>query len=84
MFTCGSVLYIHNFVNEFTIMRYGFITIIYTMFTWWRDIIREATFEDCHSITVRRGLRLGMVLCALLSFNILFYDLLVISAYILY
>jgi cytochrome c oxidase subunit 3 len=29
---------------------------------WWRDVIREATFEDQHSFAVQRGLRLGMLL----------------------
>jgi len=32
------------------------------MFVWWRDVIREATFEGHHSFVVQRGLRLGMVL----------------------
>ena len=40
----------------------GFTLILYIMYTWWRDIVREATFEDQHSITVQKGLRLGMVL----------------------
>ena len=32
------------------------------MYTWWRDIIREATFEDQHTSVVQKGLKLGMVL----------------------
>ena len=32
------------------------------MFTWWRDIVREATFEEQHTFSVQRGLRLGMIL----------------------
>jgi cytochrome c oxidase subunit 3 len=32
------------------------------MYAWWRDIIREATFEEQHTSIVQRGLRLGMVL----------------------
>ena len=40
----------------------GFLMILYVMYTWWRDIIREATFEDTHSIVVQKGLRLGMIL----------------------
>jgi heme/copper-type cytochrome/quinol oxidase subunit 3 len=31
------------------------------MFHWWRDIIREATFEDTH-YNSSKGLRLGMIL----------------------
>jgi cytochrome c oxidase subunit 3 len=32
------------------------------MFVWWRDVIREATFEDKHTAIVQKGLRLGMIL----------------------
>jgi heme/copper-type cytochrome/quinol oxidase subunit 3 len=32
------------------------------MSIWWRDVIREATFEEQHKIEVRRGLRFGMIL----------------------
>jgi cytochrome c oxidase subunit 3 len=32
------------------------------MYTWWRDVIREATFEEQHTVAVQKGLRLGMVL----------------------
>ena len=31
-----------------------------TMVVWWRDIIREATFEGQHTVQVQRGLRWGM------------------------
>ena len=32
------------------------------MGTWWRDVIREATFEGQHNSKVQLGLRLGMIL----------------------
>jgi hypothetical protein len=34
------------------------------MYGWWRDVIREATFEDQHTFAVQKGLRIGMILCA--------------------
>ena len=40
----------------------GIITILYVMFTWWRDIIREALFEGQHTIAVQQGLRMGIIL----------------------
>ena len=40
----------------------GFSLILYVMYTWWRDIVREATFEEQHTVPVQRGLRLGMIL----------------------
>jgi cytochrome c oxidase subunit 3 len=62
MFTLGTVLYMHKFIGGWNLLITGFSIILYVMFTWWRDIIREATFEDTHTITVQKGLRLGMIL----------------------
>jgi cytochrome c oxidase subunit 3 len=41
---------------------FGLVATIATMAIWWRDVIREATFEGMHSTIVQRGLRLGFVL----------------------
>jgi cytochrome c oxidase subunit 3 len=60
--TSGGVLYMHNFLNGGNLLITGVFILLYVMFTWWRDIIREATFEDQHSFSVQRGLRLGMIL----------------------
>ena len=32
------------------------------MYVWWRDVIREATFQGHHTQTVQHGLRYGMIL----------------------
>ena len=60
--TSGGVLYMHNFLGGGQLFLTGFLTVLYVMYTWWRDIIREATFEEQHTFSVQRGLRLGMVL----------------------
>nr|YP_010533564.1 cytochrome c oxidase subunit 3 [Gomphonema parvulum]UXX44715.1 cytochrome c oxidase subunit 3 [Gomphonema parvulum] len=62
MLTSGLVLYMHKFIGGWQLLTTGFTLILYIMYTWWRDVVREATFEDQHSITVQKGLRLGMVL----------------------
>jgi cytochrome c oxidase subunit 3 len=62
MLTSGLVLYMHRFNGGFNLFLTGFITILFVMYAWWRDIVREATFEDTHTVTVQKGLRLGMVL----------------------
>lgn len=62
MLTSGLVLYMHKFMGGFELLTTGFIFILYVMYTWWRDVIREATFEDQHSVVVQKGLRLGMIL----------------------
>ncbi len=40
----------------------GVIMVLYTMFVWWRDVIREATYEGHHTPVVQLGLRYGMLL----------------------
>lgn len=62
MFTSGLVLYMHKFIGGWNLLMTGLALILYVMYTWWRDVVREATFEDQHTIVVQKGLRLGMVL----------------------
>lgn len=62
MLTTGLVLYMHKFSGGWNLLITGLLTIWFVMFTWWRDIVREATFEDQHTKTVQKGLRLGMLL----------------------
>jgi cytochrome c oxidase subunit 3 len=60
--TTGSVLWFHSFQGGTTLMSIGFFLLIFTMFVWWRDIIREGTFEGQHTTLVQLGLRYGMIL----------------------
>jgi cytochrome c oxidase subunit 3 len=62
MFTLGMVLYLHRFFGGSQLALTGLFVILYVMFVWWRDIVREATFEEQHTFAVQRGLRLGMIL----------------------
>ena len=62
MLTSGTVLYMHKFVGGWSLLMTGVCLILYVMYTWWRDVIREATFEDQHTNVVQKGLRLGMIL----------------------
>ena len=60
--TLGGVLFMHKYIGGLSLLLTGLAIILYAMYVWWRDIIREATFEDCHSTVVQKGLRLGMIL----------------------
>ena len=62
MFTTGMVAYMHRFIGGGQLALTGLFVIFYVMYTWWRDIVREATFEEQHTFAVQRGLRLGMIL----------------------
>ena len=60
--TSGMVGYMHNFQDAGSLCLLGLFIICYVMYMWWRDIIREATYEEQHTFAVQRGLRLGMIL----------------------
>jgi cytochrome c oxidase subunit 3 len=61
-FTFGGVLFIHGFFGGFFLLLNGLFSVLFVMFTWWRDIIREGTFEGYHTKNVQVGLRWGMLL----------------------
>lgn len=60
--TFGAVMYFHSYLMGDTIMTLGFISVLYSMFVWWRDVVRESTFEGHHTIQVQYGLRYGVIL----------------------
>jgi len=62
MLTFGGVLYMHGYAGGNFLWQAGFFMILYNMYAWWRDIIREGTFEGQHTKIVQKGLRYGMLL----------------------
>ena len=58
----GTAMYFHGYVGGFFTLLIGMSLIIYTMCTWWKDIVREGTFEGHHTSLVQIGLRFGMLL----------------------
>jgi len=62
LLTTGVVLYMHKYIGGWNLLFTGFLTILFCMYGWWRDVVREATFEDQHTAVVQKGLRLGMIL----------------------
>jgi heme/copper-type cytochrome/quinol oxidase subunit 3 len=58
----GLVMYLHFYEKGFTLLFTGLILLLLCMGFWWRDVVREATFEGQHTSYVRKGLKLGMLL----------------------
>src|ERR1043166_6776814 len=56
----GGVLYMHGY--GWSLLLIGAICVLGTMFVWWRDVIREATFQGYHTPVVQLGMRYGMAL----------------------
>ena len=56
----GAVIYMKNHSNPW-LMLIGFVGVLYTMFMWWRDVIKEANQGD-HTPVVALHLRYGMLM----------------------
>lgn len=62
MLTFGGVLYMHGYSGGLFLLQLGLTMILFMMYCWWRDIIREATIEGQHTKSVQSGLKMGMLL----------------------
>lgn len=60
--TTSGVLTMHGFALVSNIFFCVLITLIYSMFLWFRDIISEATYLGNHTLAVQRGLNMGVAL----------------------
>ena len=58
----GLTRHIHNFSSGLTLFFLGLIITVINASIWWRDVVREATFEGQHTTAVQDGLRFGMIL----------------------
>jgi len=57
-----SVLYFHGYSLGLECTFFGFFCVCLCFFLWWRDIVRESTYEGHHTNIVQLGLRYGMLL----------------------
>ena len=71
--TFGGVCFMHGYVGGYFLFQFGFISVLFMMFCWWRDVVREATFEGQHTNVVSSGLRMGMLLFIVSEIMFFFY-----------
>jgi len=60
--TVGATMYFHSFSLGFFLMVLGIFDILIVMGVWFRDVIREGTYQGKHTKKVQVGLRIGMLL----------------------
>lgn len=60
LLTSGLVIWFHY--NSTILLSLGLLTNILTIYQWWRDIIREGTYQGHHTPIVQKGLRYGIIL----------------------
>jgi cytochrome c oxidase subunit 3 len=65
----GAVLGMHG--HGWTVAEVGFALVLFCMFMWWRDVIKEAVVEKHHTPIVQLGLRYGMTL--FISSEVMFF-----------
>ena len=58
----GAVAFMHCYEIGFYALLTGQLMLWFVMFAWWRDVIREATFEGLHTTAVQKSHRIGMLL----------------------
>jgi cytochrome c oxidase subunit 3 len=59
----GAVLWMHKMTSAAPLVfGAGVIGVLYTMISWWRDVIREAEHEGHHTRVVQIHHRYGMIL----------------------
>nr|AUR39862.1 cytochrome c oxidase subunit III [Agonita chinensis] len=66
----GSMTALNNFMGlikwfhlyKSNLMMMSMMTTLIIMYQWWRDVIRESTYQGNHTLKVSLGLRWGMIL----------------------
>nr|ANW48061.1 cox3 [Cycloneda sanguinea] len=56
----GIIKWFNMFENNLFLL--GNLILLLIMIQWWRDVIRESTFQGNHTFKVSLGLRMGMIL----------------------
>jgi cytochrome c oxidase subunit 3 len=58
----SSVMYMHGYNVSLYRLYFGFFFLLFLMFSWWQDVVREATYEGRHTTSVQQGIKIGMLL----------------------
>ena len=60
--TSGAAMYFNGYLYGEWILLFGLLICLSSAFIWWRDVIRESTYQGEHTSAVERGLKWGIVL----------------------
>jgi cytochrome c oxidase subunit 3 len=60
--TLGLTAYMHMYSGGGVLFGIGFVSLLAVLAFWWRDVIREATFEGKHTQIVQLNHKFGFVL----------------------
>jgi cytochrome c oxidase subunit 3 len=60
--TTTGVLTMHGFSGAVYLLFFTFLALILSMSYWWRDVISEGTYIGNHTLSVQKGLNMGVAL----------------------
>ena len=60
--TGGGVMFMHKIAWGPWIAIASLLVVLYVMYAWWRDVVREGMVDKAHTTPVQQGLRAGMAL----------------------
>ena len=60
LITSGLTIWFHFYST--TLLILGLLTTTLTLYQWWRDVVRESTYQGHHTVSVQKSLRYGIVL----------------------
>nr|AYQ22949.1 cytochrome c oxidase subunit III [Pleurocryptella fimbriata] len=60
MTTSGLVVWFNFY--EMSLLGLGLLSLLLSMIQWWRDVVRESTYQGCHTLAVQVGMKWGMIL----------------------
>ena len=58
----GGLMFMHSYRFGEIVFGAGLLSVLYCLYVWWSDVIKEGLVEKHHTEKVRIGLRIGMAL----------------------
>jgi cytochrome c oxidase subunit 3 len=62
LLTFGGAMLMHGHQIGHYLLPVAVVSLIFCLYSWWRDVVKEGLVEGHHSDEVRQGLRIGMAL----------------------
>ena len=60
--TMGTIMWFQGYLFGELVIVLGLVSMSICSYVWWRDIVREGTYQGHHTWVVQKGLTIGMVL----------------------
>ncbi|WP_341763710.1 cytochrome c oxidase subunit 3 [Candidatus Tisiphia endosymbiont of Beris chalybata] len=62
LLSAGIIMFMHSYKFGEYILGLAILSVIYCLYSWWREVIKEGLVGKCHTLEVTTGFRIGMAL----------------------